>query len=290
MKKSFFILILLVFLLTICLQVFQAKALGNDILVNPLQEAKQGQTVFINLKTEKNLVNPVFEYKGAKYKLFKQANGIYRGFLGLEGIEKPGIYPLNLYDESGNLNQKAQLKVIAKDFPKQNLVVSKQTVGLTATAHEMAEINRMKKTITDTAYFNEMPFNSPTDGCMNSVYGLKRYYNGKFSGNYHKGIDIKAPKGALVRTIAGGKIIFGEFFRLHGGAVAVDHGQGLVSIYIHLSKIDVKQGQIVAAGQKIAEVGSTGFATGPHLHWGLYINGTSVDPMTDWIKPVTMCK
>lgn len=290
MKKAFILLAVLTFFIKISLYISQAQAIDSEISLKPLQEIKQGHTVFIDLKSANKLVNPVFEFKGKKYKLFNRGENKYTGLLGIDALEKAGVYEISLHDDTGSLNQKAQVKILSGKFPVQNIIVSKQTQGLTATAHELSQIGKMKNTITDESLAGIMPFNSPTEGCINSVYGLQRNYNGKFSGNYHKGIDIKAAKGVPVKSIAGGKVIFAEFFRLHGGSVAVDHGQGLVSIYIHLSKIDAKSNQIVTAGQKIGEVGSTGFATGPHLHWGLYVNGTPIDPMTNWIKPVKICK
>jgi len=68
-------------------------------------------------------------------------------------------------------------------------------------------------------------------------------------------------------------------FVIHGNTVGVDHGQGVSSIFIHLSRIDVQEGDVVAAGQRIGAIGATGSATGPNLHWGLYVNGQSVDPV-----------
>jgi murein DD-endopeptidase MepM/ murein hydrolase activator NlpD len=122
---------------------------------------------------------------------------------------------------------------------------------------------------------------------MNSPFGVKRYYNGKFSGNYHKGIDQRSPQGRPIKAIADGQVILASSFHLHGGTVGLDHGQGITSIYIHQSKLLVKPGQLVKQGDVIGHVGSTGFASGPHLHWGLYIHGTPVDP-TNWLK-VSAC-
>jgi murein DD-endopeptidase MepM/ murein hydrolase activator NlpD len=79
-----------------------------------------------------------------------------------------------------------------------------------------------------------------------------------------------------------------RMYRLHGGTVGIDHGQGIGSIYIHMSSIKVKPGDIVKKGDTIGTVGSTGFATGPHLHWGMYVNGLPINP-NQWIKGVPKC-
>ncbi len=262
----------------------------KEISIKPFNKVKQGQTVFIKIKSSKKLKNPVFNFKNRNYRIFKSGKNEYTGLLGINALEKPGQYKITMHDKTGYLNDKAFIKVISEKYPKQNIILTKRMSGLSATRYELNKIGKAKYLVTNKKLRSTFPYNSPADGCISSVFGLKRYYNGKFSGNYHKGVDIKATKGQPVKSIAGGKIIFAEFFRLNGGSVAVDHGQGLISIYIHLSKIDVKAGEIVKAGQKIGEVGQTGFATGPNLHWGLYVNGTPVDPMTDWIKHGKMCR
>lgn len=261
----------------------------RNISVKPADKVVQGGTVFIEVETPEELKNPVFTYKGRTYRLFSRGDKKYAGYLGIGALEKPGKYAVSMSDETGNLNDETHINIVSKDFPNQYLTVTKGMAGLRATNHELRQIGRMKRTLSEDFLGSMPPYNSPAQGCINSIFGVKRYYNGQFSGNYHKGIDIKADKGTPVNSITAGKVIFADMFRLHGGSVAVDHGNGVVSLYIHLSKIDVKAGDMVAAGQKVGEVGATGFATGPHLHWGLYVNGTAVDPMTDWIKPAKIC-
>jgi murein DD-endopeptidase MepM/ murein hydrolase activator NlpD len=113
---------------------------------------------------------------------------------------------------------------------------------------------------------------------------VRRYYNGVFAQDYyHRGVDYAAPTGSPVVSPAAGRIgLVGrvsEGFELHGNTIGIDHGQGVLSIMIHLSRIDVNEGDFVQAGQVIGAVGSTGASTGPHLHWGLYVNGIAVDPV-----------
>lgn len=170
-------------------------------------------------------------------------------------------------------------------FGKQNIHVSKGAKGLEPSAAELAAIEAWKNTRSPEAYAAEPPFLLPVPQCMNSPFGVKRFYDGIFSGNYHKGIDQKAPQGQAVVAIAAGKVSIAHAYPLHGGAVALNHGQGLGSIYIHLSAILVKEGQLVKAGQVIGKVGSTGFAMGPHLHWGLYQYGIPLNPLEGWVRP-----
>jgi len=118
----------------------------------------------------------------------------------------------------------------------------------------------------------------PVKGRVSGVYGSQRILNGK-TRRPHSGIDIAAPEGTLVRAAASGKIILshpGMFYS--GKTIVIDHGCTLSSIYIHLSEIDIEEGQEVKKGDVIGKVGKTGRATGPHLHWGLTWNGIHLDP------------
>ncbi|WP_243302870.1 peptidoglycan DD-metalloendopeptidase family protein [Geothrix oryzisoli] len=120
-------------------------------------------------------------------------------------------------------------------------------------------------------------FHQPTPGGLTSSFGLRRVFNGEPRAP-HAGLDIKAPAGQAVRAPAAGVVVLtGDFF-FSGNAVFLAHGEGVVSLFAHLSKVTVKQGQVVKAGDLLGSVGMTGRATGPHLHWSLSLNNARVDP------------
>jgi murein DD-endopeptidase MepM/ murein hydrolase activator NlpD len=122
-----------------------------------------------------------------------------------------------------------------------------------------------------------LSFRQPTPGTLTASFGMRRVFNG-VPKSPHGGLDIRAPQGQVVRAPAAGVVVLtGDFF-FSGNAVFLAHGEGVVSLLCHLSKISVKEGQHLRVGDPIGEVGSTGRATGPHLHWSLSLNNARVDP------------
>ncbi|HEY2145560.1 MAG TPA: peptidoglycan DD-metalloendopeptidase family protein [Steroidobacteraceae bacterium] len=168
-----------------------------------------------------------------------------------------------------------------KHYASQSLKVAPAKVDLSS--DDLARANRdllqindaLNRWTDDEPQMLRMP--QPVPGIRSSSFGLRRVFNGE-SRNPHSGMDIAAPIGTPVKVpIAGTVIDTGNFF-FNGNTVFVDHGRGLISMYCHLSAIDVTPGQRVAAGTVLGEVGMTGRVTGPHLHWGLSLNRAWVDP------------
>ena len=117
----------------------------------------------------------------------------------------------------------------------------------------------------------------PTTGPYSSAFGLKRFFNGQ-ARNPHSGIDIAAPEGKDIVAPAGGTVVLtGDFF-FNGNSVFIDHGQGLISMMCHMSRVDVKEGDVIKQGDLLGAVGKTGRATGPHLHWTVSLNNARVNP------------
>lgn len=122
----------------------------------------------------------------------------------------------------------------------------------------------------------DLPLLRPVDGGVSSFFGLKRVFNGRPRG-WHKGLDLRSPPGTPIRACADGVVALAEDLYYAGNAVYVDHGLGVVTAYMHMSKILVRPGDVVRRGQTLGLVGATGRVTGPHLHLSLFAQGVSAD-------------
>jgi len=120
-------------------------------------------------------------------------------------------------------------------------------------------------------------FDAPVSGRLSSPFGLKRYFNGE-PRNPHSGLDFAAPTGTPVKAPADGQVLFIGDLYFNGLTIFVDHGQGVISMFCHLSEINHLPGDVVRRGDVVGAVGNTGRSTGPHLHWNVSLNGARVDP------------
>jgi lysostaphin len=213
------------------------------------------------------------------YPIYQTASGNFRALVPTTPLDKPGTLKIQVEGEGEVKNLTVPLR--NRSFPTQRIWLSGG--GSDATQHELDRVAAFKNLQTPEKYWKG-PFLKPNEGPITTIYGVRRYYNGEFAEDYyHRGVDYAGNTGSPVVAPAGGRIALvgreSQGFRVHGNVVGIDHGQGVSSIMLHLSRIDVKEGDVVKAGQRIGAVGSTGAVTGPHLHWGLYVNGLSVDPV-----------
>ena len=162
-----------------------------------------------------------------------------------------------------------------KGLPRKKVEPSKE--DLNKIISDQNKIKKAKLIGYKTRLFNEK-FILPSKGRMSGFYGSQRILNSK-PRRPHAGIDIAAKEGTSVIAPSSGiiKLVEEDMF-FTGNTVIMDHGLGLISIFAHLKEVFVVKGEKVLQGQKIGSIGMTGRATGPHLHWGVYLNNTSVDP------------
>lgn len=200
--------------------------------------------------------------------------------VGVPLSTEPGPLKVSI-QRDGAVTTAVDIDIKPKQYREQRLKVEPRMVDLPPDAVERTERERPVIQAAINTFSDEVPqtlrLQAPIAGPRSSSYGLRRVFNGQ-PRNPHTGMDIAAPAGTPIEAPAPGRVVgTGEFY-FNGNTVWLDHGQGFVTMYCHLSAIDVKPGDVVKTGDVIGKVGATGRVTGPHLHWGVVLNGTMVDP------------
>ncbi|MEB3290056.1 MAG: M23 family metallopeptidase [Leptolyngbya sp.] len=218
--------------------------------------------------------------QGQQYPTFPLSGNRFRALIPTSPVQAAGTLTIQVVGDGGNRNLAVGLR--NRTFPTQRITLS-SSQNPAGTQYEFDRVATFKTLVTPERFWRGAMVR-PNPGRVSTVYGVRRYYNGVFAQDYyHRGVDYSAPTGSPVVAPAAGRIALvgrvGQGFDLHGNTIGIDHGQGVLSIMIHLHRIDVSEGDFVQAGQVIGTVGSTGISTGPHLHWGLYVHGIAVDPV-----------
>jgi murein DD-endopeptidase MepM/ murein hydrolase activator NlpD len=173
------------------------------------------------------------------------------------------------------------IRVRSKAYAEQKLKVAPGMVDLSPEdlarhERERAHLSQVIRTFSDEPP-GTLALRQPVPGRRSSSFGLRRVFNGQ-ARSPHNGMDIAAPAGTPVEAAAAGRVLdVGDYF-FAGRSVILDHGQGLLTLYAHLSATSVQADQTVAAGARIGDVGATGRVTGAHLHFTVYLNAAAVDP------------
>jgi biotin carboxyl carrier protein len=250
---------------------------GADAAELPRSLAVPGGVAILDVPGEPDRA-PVVTFDGNRVMVLPGPNG-WRAIVGIALAREPGAAAIEI--RSGKVTLTQGFTVAGKAYATQRLKVAPRHVDLSP--EDAARVEREQPHIRATlATFSEaapvtMNFAPPVRGPRSSSFGLRRVFNNQ-PRNPHSGMDIAAPVGTPIYAPAPGKVIdTGDYF-FNGNSVFVDHGQGLVTLYCHLSKIDVEAGTEVKTGDKLGEVGATGRVTGPHLHWGVALNRVFVDP------------
>jgi len=206
-------------------------------------------------------------------------NGRWFALFGIPLDTLPGELDIAVASGAGATTR--TVAVALKNYPEQRLTI-KDKRKVEPNAEDLARIDReqavtaaIKRRFSATAPATD--FTLPASGPLSSRFGLRRIFNG-LPRNPHAGLDVAVGTGAPVQAPADGVVANTDNYFFNGNTVFIDHGQGLISAYMHLSRIDVRAGQTVKKGERLGAVGSTGRVTGPHLHWAVILNNTPVDP------------
>lgn len=205
-----------------------------------------------------------------------------------QGTQRYAVFGIPLSAPLGGLTLTSnttpiQIEVKPYQYAEQRLTVKNQDYvnpsqdQLDRYAQEAKEQNDIYSSFSQSHWTQFPNFIRPTAGKFSNSFGRKRFFNGEERAP-HSGLDIPAPVGQKVVAPADGIVVqTGDYF-FNGNTVLIDHGQGLISMFCHLSKINVVKGQQIHQGETLGLVGKTGRVTGPHLHWGMSLNNARVDP------------
>lgn len=259
----------------------------TEFRVNPLIFV-EGRTGRIEIQTS-TPVTVSGQLLDQELSVITQNDGLQHNMLiGIPMFTEPGIYEMtiSLVDSTGIPTPiTANIQVIAGGYGRQTISIENEE--LLSEAVENEEISLIKR---NTARFNPVKswtnsLSLPAAATMNGVFGTVRSYNGSPFNRFHRGVDFAGAPGTPVLAAADGTVVVADALQIRGNTVVIDHGWGVYTLYAHQNEIFVNPGDTVTSGQAIGTIGSTGRITGPHLHWEVWLNGISVDPL-QWVQEI----
>lgn len=246
---------------------------------------KQGEIFPLKLQLKEPVDSAVGKFLDQQIHFYETADRHYAALVGIDLDQAPGPHSLEVTWKRGEATgaESYLIEVLQASFGTENLKLPKGMVDLDPpTLARVEKEQRQQKEVFDLSIPRKLwegEFLRPVEGKIAGTFGLRRLMNGQ-PRNPHTGEDITAPEGTPVVAANTGKVILVGDFYFNGHSVIIDHGLGLFSMYFHLSKATVKEGEPVKKGEQIGLVGKSGRATGPHLHWGMRLNGARVNPFS----------
>lgn len=293
-KLKFFSLGLFSFLGLVSCATVQSSAHNTNYKVETsLPKVIQGGVQFIHIWVPADTLEVQATFQGHLLTFFKDQNQSpnkqnlvkFSSLLGVEYSSNAGKNQILFRINNGKqiVEDSSNIEIFEGEYPSEKLQVLPDKVkppkkALKRIARESAMIaavyaNQLKEKLWESPI--ELPVVKPE---ITSQYGTSRVYNG-VKHNVHYGTDFRAPVGTEIFAPLAGKVVLAKDLFFTGNTVILDHGFGFFSIYAHLTKIKVKEGKIINRKSLIGLSGATGRVSGPHLHWGIQVNGTKVDPM-----------
>ncbi|KPY97879.1 MULTISPECIES: peptidoglycan DD-metalloendopeptidase family protein [Pseudomonas syringae group] len=257
------------FALLLCL-----PAHADSFITRALDKPVPGGVAVIDLGTGAQA--PTAIYQGKPVLVVKEQGTRWLAIVGIPLTVKPGTQQVTSGGRTLNFT------VGSKKYPEQHITLkNKRQVNPNPEDNkriegELAEQLRAYRSFSPGTPSN-LILDKPVNGPLSSKFGVRRFFNGE-ERNPHSGLDFAVPAGTPIKSPAAGKVILTGNYFFNGNTVFVDHGQGFISMFCHMSKIDVKVGDLVPRGGVVGKVGATGRATGPHMHWNVSLNDARVDP------------
>ncbi|WP_373186490.1 peptidoglycan DD-metalloendopeptidase family protein [Halopseudomonas sp.] len=258
-----------------CLAILTLPAHAEGFITRLLNKPVPGGVAVVTLPEQSEA--PRAHYQDQPLLVIREDGQRWIAIAGIPLTAKAGNEYIELAD-----GEKVAFKVTDRKYPEQHIKLQNQQ-HVTPDPEHLKRIKReLDEQISAYKTFSarqpsNLLFDRPVEGRLSSAFGLRRFFNGE-ERNPHSGLDFAAPTGTSIKAPAAGQVILVGNYFFNGKTVFVDHGQGLISMFCHLSAIDVKVGDELARGEHVGKVGATGRATGPHLHWNVSLNSTRVDP------------
>jgi murein DD-endopeptidase MepM/ murein hydrolase activator NlpD len=248
---------------------------------------RQGDVCFVRVFGPMSLESVHGEFAGERFPMAPAvADGVYQGLFGVDMNTKPGPHELKAIAtgrDQGVFQNTLLVEVEKVSFKTQRLTLPSSMVDLDKktldrVVRERKQLKAALEPLRDERLW-QGPFVRPVQGEITTAFGLRRFINEQ-PRSPHTGVDMRAPEGTPIRATNRGIVVLVDDMFFSGKSVVIDHGWGVFSMYFHLSEVLVNRGDRVATGAVIGRAGSTGRATGPHLHWGVRVNGARVDPLS----------
>lgn len=255
------------------------------VLAAAVFTATQGSAVQVKIPDEPHLKSVHVFWQKKDVPAFREGDA-WITILGVDLDASPGKHASEAVltmDDGRVETREVAVDVVAKKFPTSRLNVDEKFVDLSKADlrranEESKEADAIDERIS-TDIVPDEPFASPIPGVAGTNFGVRRIFNGE-PRSPHSGADLHAAAGTPVHATNRGRVVLAKNLFFTGNTVILDHGLGIDSLYAHLSRIDVKDGEIVTKGTIVGLVGATGRVTAPHLHWGMRVQGARVDPFS----------
>lgn len=261
----------------------ESKSLSETNVSFSSESLVRGGIILITVKADRFEKPQVTWIKKEIPLVYCQGNDAWRGFVAADLSQKAGGYKGVVQSPSTGFEKEFYVRVNDKDYGVRKLKLPRKkvdldTITLNRVKNEASIVNALWAVdITAPAWEGE--FLMPVGGKVIGAFGKRSIINNNKRA-LHTGIDLRGKQGTPVKATNNGRVMLVADHFFTGNSLYLDHGGGIISMYFHLDKIMVEEGNTIKRGEIIGLVGSTGRATGPHLHWGVRINGARVNPLT----------
>ena len=261
----------------------------ESVEVIPAQP-QPGDVVLVRVTPNSALDTVVGAFAGKPLRFVKRG-AAWEALSGISAIMDPGVYPVSVraVAQSGTAAEvNGRILVVNASYGSENITIDYRLAPLLdpqVNADERFQIDTLVSQFSPNQYYSGT-FKLPVANKITSYFGARRSFNNGLLRTYHSGMDVSAPVGTPIHVAASGRVAAVQEFKVRGLVVIVDHGRGVFTLSCHLSKANVKAGQIVTADEVVALSGNSGRSEGPHIHWELAVGGVTVDPLPYISEPL----